>query len=123
MGVILYLGPVAIASWLLIGGVAYSSEKVYNSDGAGFIVGICCVFYVMALIFTLMFDEGGNHSHGPAFASGMIGCGLGGFRSLVVAETLGYRFLFWALGGMLAGWVVEWTLHPVAWLIARREKK
>lgn len=123
MAPILYLGPVAVASWLLIGGVAYSDEKVANSDGAGFIVGISCVFFVMALMLTLMLDFGDNHGHGPAFASGMIGLGLGGFRSLVVAETLGYRFLFWALGGMLAGWVLEWTLHPVGWLIARREKK
>ncbi|KAM0323502.1 hypothetical protein ACHAQA_008782 [Verticillium albo-atrum] len=115
---ILYLGPITIAAWLIIGGVAYGNEAIVNSPASVAIVMFGCIICVLAGLAVMLDDDVDN---GPVFASGILGFGIAGFRALSVADAMDSRVLFWTLAGMQVGWVVERTLHPVGRLMRYQE--
>lgn len=105
---------VTTATWLIIGGVAFSSKAVADSNGAAMVVSICCFLYLFAATMTLFgLQLQYKSSVGPAWVSGLLGLGIGGFCAISASAVMGYSVLFWTLGGMQAGWLIEWTLHPV----------
>jgi hypothetical protein len=115
---LLYFGPIAIASWLIIGGIAYGNAAITNSEFAGGVVFFASVVFAVSIFFTILLDLDGRD--GPSFASGMIGFGIAGFHVLCTADAMDYRILFRTMGGMVAGWVVEENFHPVGHLLVRR---
>jgi hypothetical protein len=116
---LLYFGPIAVAAWLIIGGIAYGNAAITDSEFAAGVVFFATVVFGFSVVFIIVFDFDG--SHGPPFASGMIGLGLFGFHALCTADAMDCRILFKALGGMVAGWVVEENIRPVGRLLVRRQ--
>jgi hypothetical protein len=111
---ILICGPITTAAWLIIGGIALSSKAILDSFSADIVVTFCCAVYLIATPgVTLGLGLQWDNCVGPAFASGMLGFGIAGFCALVFSASMNYGVLFLTLGGMQAGWLVEWRLHPV----------
>ncbi|KAH6696882.1 hypothetical protein F5X68DRAFT_546 [Plectosphaerella plurivora] len=120
MSLILYLWPIAVAAWLTIGGVAYGNETVAKSPFGEQIVVIAFFAFVLSILFVVLLDDYGTHA--APFATGVIGFGVASFQALGTADAMDQRILFKVFGGLLAGWVVEWTLHPTRRLTARLQR-
>lgn len=115
---ILICGPTTTAAWLIIGGIVLSSHATSDSTSADNVVTFCCAVYLIATLGAMLgLSLQWDNSVGPAFASGMLDTGIAGFRALVFSASMNYGVLFLTLGGMQAGWLAEWCLHPVGRLL------
>lgn len=108
---------VNIGAWLFIGGIARGDEVFQKSFDAEFFVAICFISQFIATVITIIVVDVARPGRGrQMFAAGMIGMGTTAFYVMPLSNASGVMTLFWVLGGMYFGWMVELVAGPFAWM-------
>lgn len=108
------LASVAIAGWLVIAGVAFSSE-CQNSESAQIIVLLSMLVQFFVFVALKVFIDFGWPNRGTQlFAAGMVGFGLASFYVLSLSSLSGIRAWLCSISGIYAGWIFEMVVGAMA---------
>lgn len=99
---------VNVGTWLFIGGIARGDREYQSSFDAEFLVAICFILQFLATLATVALVDVARPTKGrQMFAAGMIGMGITAFYVMPLSSVSGATTLFWVLGGMYFGWLIE----------------
>lgn len=114
-------GSAYAATCLITGGIAHMSREK-QGEWTKVVAAFCGIVSLYGwFAVTAGTYEQWPHRGGPIMAAGLLGFGVGGCYSLVhEAEVL--IFFSSAQAGMLVGWLVEGTAHPIGRYLGHEKK-
>lgn len=97
-----------VAAWLIIGGIAHSSDRFQNSVTAQLLMNVLVLTQFAITFATVIVMESRQSGWGlQVFSVGMIGLGIASFYAIPQPSFSGYQAFFSSLSGMYLGWLIE----------------